>query len=327
MQLYRKTLSRDPLDFYHGLLGLAVFLLLGAAAFAQDASLTVDIRPTTAEIGDRVVATLTLTQTAEAVGPPVFPDWEDSWGEAELMATGPVEELGGSRFRQEVTLTVFRTGEVTLPPVTVEVPLPEQVLAVTSEPRVLEIRSVLPQDVEDPEARPPAPPRALPIGETFWRSVVGLALACLAAAFFLARRRATDVGDESRAIPPLEALAKDLEGLRSSKDPVAFHTGLSLCVRRFLGRCFAFPALESTTTEVRRRLLGAEVPTATVSRVERLLRRSDLVKFAHEFAPAGRVRQEPDAGLEEALALGGEIDRYLRPPDPEITDRETERAA
>ncbi|MDH3743997.1 MAG: hypothetical protein OES47_02715 [Acidobacteriota bacterium] len=315
-------------------LTLAGILALAPLGHAQleprpEGRVDIGVRPSEAEVGDVIVATLTVTAPPGAIGPPVFPDWSEAWGEAEVREAGPVEDTGGSRFQQKVRLTVFRTGGVVLPPVTVEVPTAKEVLLLPSKPLTLEIRSVLPPDVENPNPRPPAPPRALPIGESFWRVTFALVAACLVAAVFLARRRSQARRAEIAAVPPLEALARGLESLRNVEECKAFHTSLSLYLRRFLGRSFSFPALESTTTEVRYKLTDTGTPRPLVSRAEKILRHCDLVKFAQSgLAP---LAPEPPgslgARLEEVLELGRELDQHLQPPEPTPPEQGTEQAA
>ncbi|MGH9380028.1 MAG: hypothetical protein ACRD2Z_05400, partial [Thermoanaerobaculia bacterium] len=71
-------------------------------------------------------------------------------------------------------------------------------------------------------------------------------------------------------------------------DGLRFHAGLSWAMRRFLGRSVGFPALESTTREVRRRLAGFHLPTETVRAAGELLTECDGVKFARRAPRAAR---------------------------------------
>ncbi|HEY0782810.1 MAG TPA: hypothetical protein VGE98_10165, partial [Thermoanaerobaculia bacterium] len=90
-------------------------------------SLTVHLAPQPATVGDRVEATLTLSApVASLAGPPRFPVWQQSWGDAEIAEKGEpkkVSEAGGvAVWQQRLVLTAFRTGPVALPPVAVALP-------------------------------------------------------------------------------------------------------------------------------------------------------------------------------------------------------------
>jgi hypothetical protein len=93
-----------------------------------------------------------------------------------------------------------------------------------------------------------------------------------------------------------EHLQLDLSGCEHLL--LAVHTGLSQALRRYLGRTFGFPAPESTTSEIQRRLVARGWPSAQVRAMVELLRACDLVKFARAYAgsasasdgAAGRAR-------------------------------------
>ncbi|MDQ1346802.1 MAG: hypothetical protein QG573_171, partial [Acidobacteriota bacterium] len=83
----------------------------------------------------------------------------------------------------------------------------------------------------------------------------------------------------------------------------------SQALRRYLGRRLGFRALESTTTEVQRRLAPQRFEPAFVQRTVRLLRLADQVKFAQR--PAGQ--EEATARIVEARELAGTIENRLAP--------------
>lgn len=308
----------------------AAFLSVGAAVAqgAVEPRLTVRLKPLRAEIGDRVEAELELVVPAGlAVGSPIFPSWGDSWGDLEVVtAADPVPDPaagGATRFRQKVTLTPWQVGELALPPPVVEVPTASEILQITpAGPATLTVGSVLPEGEERPGPKPPAPPMALPIGRTFWWTLGAVAAACLLAvvAVLLRRRRAASDA-EVVFVDPLSAFRGALDALASSDDPLRLIAGLSLALRRYLGNRVGFPAAESTTTEVRRRLQERGLPAGLILEIDRLLKHCDAVKFARR--PIERAAC--DEPLAAAARVCEHLERHLRPA-PEEADSEREAA-
>src|SRR6202035_5249416 len=104
---------------------------------------------------------------------------------------------------------------------------------------------------------PEAPLRPLPLGSRFWWTAAALA-ACSAAAGLLLWRRSRRTAEAAAAplLPPPPA---------------------PLALRGYLGRALDFPAAESTTSEINRRLLARRLPAPLVRRAIELLRGCDLV--------------------------------------------------
>ena len=121
--------------------------------------------------------------------------------------------------------------------------------------------------------------------------------------------------DALAALEPLEELLARLDQL----DPLhggAAHTGLSLALRRYLGRSLGFNAVESTTTEIQRQLLqkAAMRPPADVAqRSLELLRASDLVKFAGLEADAHTARGRIDEAREIGRRVEAHVETLRRP--------------
>lgn len=250
-------------------------------------------------------------------GMDAFPASGDTWGDAEILDVGPLEttasESGKAHAERTVTITFFESGDFTLPAPSVG---PESAAAENSseapEPGGLSIRveSVLPASEELPPAKPSAPPRELGWGTAFTWTVVALALAGLAALFVLLRQRAAVAGADGRhPTDPLADLVLEIRALFGEDDPDRLFTSLSLSVRHFLGRLLSFPAPESTTSEIRRRLATANLSPSTTVRTERLLRRCDGVKFARETVSPAAGRE----ALEEAEVIAHEVAQALAP--------------
>lgn len=294
---------------------------------AGEPRLRVELAPGPHTVGDRIPVTLEIVGPARRLaGEPVFPAWEATWGEAEVLSTEPpapappgTDGEGGEepaaaggvrRWRQSLVLTAFRTGEVRLPPVTVRVPGPDGESELTTAPDLaLDVESVLPAEAgEEAELEPPAPPQPLPWGRRFWITATLLALACAAAIAWAVRRRAGGLGSATApALPPLDELRRALSAARGESAPRAGCTVVSLALRRYLGRALSFPAAESSTSEIRRRLAVRSLPPAATRRALAILAECDLVKFARR--PLGG--DEMAALADAALAAGVEIDGHL----------------
>ncbi|MDH3254591.1 MAG: hypothetical protein OEM62_06340 [Acidobacteriota bacterium] len=271
-------------------------------AQAPEPTLEVDIDAEEILVGDLVGVEL-RTIVSEGIEP-VFPHWEETWGEAEIRQVGPIDshpvDATTRQFQQSLTVAFFSTGEIVLPNprLTYSVDDDERLIAPAA-PIAVTVASVLEPGEEIPRPRPPALPRSMPWGETFVRTTALLAFLSLVAMTILARTRHRTIADASVPPTPLAALEAALDKLRGESDPAIILTALSIHLRRFFGTSLAFPGAESTTTELRRRLLERRVPLELVKRIEQLMRDSDGIKFARRPT----TRQAAESGLAEAAMI------------------------
>ena len=281
---------------------------------APPAILAVNIDSEQAAIGDRLSASLILTFMVPAGGPPRFPVWERHWGDAEILAVEEPVDQGDGVWTQQLELTVFEVGLATLPAVEIEVPAGGTTTTVTSTPVVVGIRSVLPPGEQPAEPQAPEGVRSLPAGERFWWTVGLLGLACCALAG-LALRTAQRIRKTlaALALSPLDALSKALGGLRREQDTERLFTGLSLELRRYLGRSIGFPAAEGTTTQIQRQLRAQQLPPELIQETLGLLREVDQIKFARGGADPQRAGQR----LDDTAALARKVEAWLAPARPE----------
>ncbi len=189
----------------------------------------------------------------------------------------------------------------------------------------LDVVSVLPRSKPGEPAPPPkgpAPMVTLPLGSRFWWTAAGFAAACAAAGALLAwqrRRRAAGLAAAAR-LPPYEALLAEIDRLGAQLESAAastlrIHTDLSRALRAYLGRTLAFPAAESTTSEIQRQLTSRQLaahqlPSALPRRAVEILRGCDLVKFARQEVGQARTRER----LDGARAVAVELERHVHPP-------------
>jgi len=276
-------------------------LLLAAPALAQAPPVKVALAPKAPTVGDHVRATITLqVRTADLAANPRFPVWGKSWGEAEVVGKGEpvkVSEQGGvATWEQRIDVAAFKPGIVPLTPVAIAVPLKTgTVQAATPANLAMAVRSVIPQTEKDPQPKPAAAPRPLPLGSRFWWTVAALGACCLAAWAFLWRRSRKRAGQVAApALPPLAELVAELDRLRAEPSMIALHTRLSFALRRYIGRRLPFPAVESTTSDVYRQLLSRRMPAPLIKQTVDLLWACDLVKFARQEVgeALGRERAE-----------------------------------
>lgn len=205
-------------------------------------SLMVELEPTTVTIGDRFTARITLDAARSLDARPRFPVWEEHWGAAEILRADPPSDQGNGLWTQHLELALFETGPATLPAVEVEVATPETTIAALSQPVTVQVDSVLPSTEEEVAPQPPAPVRALPAGRAFWWAMALLALACLTLAFFALRNaQRIRAALAALALSPIEAFQAALSRLRAESRVERAYTGLSLELRRYLGRALGFP--------------------------------------------------------------------------------------
>ena len=298
-----------------GSAGVAHAAAAPASLDGVDLEVGVVLEPATLSVGDPVTATLTLVLAGgDAAREATFPDWSKGWGDAEVLGASPVERAttpDGIRLVQRLQLTAFRPGTTPLPAVEVRLSgLPERR---TSTPRrlVLEVRSVIPVDDKERKPAPPSPPRPLAVPQSFWWTLAaGGTLAILAAVLAWRSYRRRSAADLLAApeLSPLAELERAL-GLLAAEPPATAFRLLSQALRRFLGRKLAFHALESTTTEVQRKLAARRFDRALVERAVKLLRLADQIKFALRPTESREVA----ARIAETGDLAAEIERHLTP--------------
>ncbi|MGE0640284.1 MAG: hypothetical protein AB7G12_14575 [Thermoanaerobaculia bacterium] len=315
----RRTVARAAL--------FAIAVLAAATAFAAGSTpVTVTVEPPFLLVGDRVTATVRLPLAGlPADADPRFPDWSDGWGKAEVVAASEVAIEGEGNDRaavQRLTLTAFEPGRIELPPKRLTWGDAAADSAETPADTALEVRTVLAADDQELRPAPPAPPRALPTPRAVvW--ALGTALVLTIAAGILAWRR--KFAADPLAAPRLSPLA-ELEralGLLAERQPDEIFRGLSLALRRFLGRSFSFRAVESTTTEIQRRLLDKGVERSLVQRAVQILRLSDQVKFARRPATIDEARER----TAETSTIANAVETWLRPAEVASTSPAPEALA
>lgn len=282
-------------------------------------------------VGDTTEAEITLVwEGDEIVGQPIFPAWQGVWGEAEVLTVGAVEPKSeGPRrvFRQTLKIAAFRPGTLELPHIVVQVPLAGRQVEVRSKaPARLVVGSVLPGEKspegQNLEQKAAAGLVGLELSPWPFRATIALlALIDLVLAWRLAqavgRQRTAPTKaplDALVALPPFEEFLRRLEALDLGR-PERAYTGISFAIRQFLSRTFEFQALESTTTEIQRRLRNF-LPVSLGQELVVLLRDCDRVKFGN--LAAGNQAATPLAladHVAKARSLGQQVVDRVRPAE------------
>ncbi|MGH9379324.1 MAG: hypothetical protein ACRD2Z_01725, partial [Thermoanaerobaculia bacterium] len=172
-----------------------VVLTSSVARAAERPELAVDIPSGPWTVGDQVPVTLRVTlPRGMREATPRFPQWQERWGEAEVVsADEPVRQTTARdvvTWTQRVTVAAFRPGKIPLPPREVVVSAAESLSLRSATDLHIQVRSVLPADVPREQLRPrdPAPLSTLPLGARFWWTLAA-GLALLTAALVAARSR------------------------------------------------------------------------------------------------------------------------------------------
>lgn len=155
--------------------------------------------------------------------------------------------------------------------------------------------------------RGPIDPGLRPLDLAIAGVIVAVAAAILILLLVAWRRRRTRPEAAATAEPPEPRFVRALESLRHEGPSLArdaFHERLSDAIRRYVGDVTGVDAIDLTTRELERELSRSRrVRPEAVAEIVRLLRRSDLVKFARR----PDAWEEARALLEDAARLSGSV--------------------
>ncbi len=262
------------------------FLLLVLALYAGPAAaLTLDatVAPPAATIGDHLLYTITA-HDANGTDLPLKLENPEPFEVLDARA----DNSAGVK-KAVFTLTVFKTGTLTLPAYSVSrTGIDGKPETVTAPPLTVEIRSVLKPDDKDPAL--------MPIGDVIdpvfeWRKYIWPAvalvtvLALLALLAYLLKKRKLQQAATTPAVPyrtPVEIALAELEKAESENLYAAgrakeYFTHIADTIRVYLHGEYGMDVLEKTTTE-----LSAVWPAMLEEHRERvfyLLRTCDVAKF------------------------------------------------
>ena len=292
--------------------GVGVTLLAAALGVspvgAQDARISADVDTTLITVGGRIHVTVVVEHAAGA-----RVEWPDS------LDLSPFEVLGaealapsaqGDRIRSGavLTLTAFELGALEIPGIDVRVVGPGDASETLSTDR-FGIEVVTVDGEEGGDIRDIRGPLWIPVSVVRVSLWVLLALAAMAAAFWVGRRRrrGATVETATPGQPPRPAHEIALEALdRIEASPMLergqvkeYHIEVSETLRTYVEARFRVPALEMTTREVVGGLRREGASPDFVEGLGRFLDQCDMVKFA-------KVRPAPNASR-AVLVLGRDL--------------------
>jgi hypothetical protein len=290
-----------------GLLGFAVAGWLGGTGvWAQPGAARVEVK---AGATDLMLATPVelefrwVRDLAAGGGEWEVPRWGDSLpGGWEVLRVGTMDTvvLEGTEVAwvQAVEVVHWDSGEVVLP----ALPFVRGGDTVFSE--AMAFRVGMPHAEEPDRQAPPA--EVVDVQWTWWERLQRMApylLGGLAAAALVAwgvrqwrrRKRGAATPVEAAATadvrPPHVVALESLERIQREAawragDEKGFHAQISQVLRVYLEQSLGFPAVERTTTEIRRALPGLALEPQTRTMLVEILEQADLAKFAKHRSPA-----------------------------------------
>jgi hypothetical protein len=291
---------------------LIAFALLVAGSVARAATARLEVKPTTAHLGDPLDAVLTVDPGPDAtVDASPLPT---EWGPAQVLSGNWDPAAPGAPARVwRGRIAVYEIGAVTVPPVRVPIVGGAVPSEAASDPVALTIEGTLPagekgKDLADLKAPASIPPDWRPL-----KTALGGLAALLAAAgvaWWLWRRYAAKLAavaapvDPFRKLPPHVWVYEELERLLARRLAEEgriglFYDELTRIVKQYLEGRYRIDLLERTTSEVPAALKSAGAPADAAVLARTLLGVGDLVKFARENAGPEDCR----AAVEEAYRL------------------------
>jgi len=258
------------------MISVAAFFLISHVT--AEAALQLRVEPGTV----RVAEPLTLTLVSETPGV-TWPDWAEALPEWDVVPQNVTDHTA------TLTLRSWLPGDITVPAVAVTTP---GGVTFTSEPRVVAVNSVLPEDADVADAatlREAAGALPLPDDGTPWPVVVAGIVTGLwvvgGAAWLLRRIAGSRAGDPETQVDRMVS-----EAVQHRDVALA-----SAAVRRSVEQQFGIDASQQTTEDLKRdpRLLGT-LGGPLHDRLVELLQRIDAIRYAE--AADDRWAAAADAG-------------------------------
>jgi len=297
-----------------GRVALALALLLSgpAPAGAEDGEPRVESRleRNDATVGDRVGWTIEVYPgNAEAVEAPAVR--QDAGDLAVTILGWDPPTARGEPWIWRGTVAAFRTGEIEVPSVPVQLTVDDEPRVLHTEALTLDITSVLAgeEDVEPADLK--GVQSLAPDYTALQLALLVLAglLAVSAGVWWLQRRYGRELAAAPRPDPferlePHVWVYRELQRLLESRLAEAgrveeFCEGLSQIVKRYLGGRYRLELMERTTTEVVPALKQAGAEARATQEARAVLELCDRVKFARERLDAAACR----AAVEQAYRI------------------------
>lgn len=251
------------------------------------------------KVGDQIQLRLRVITSDDAEV--VLPNLEDQWGVFEIREQAPVEVEINSEQKttiKNITVQLWRVGEYETPPTILTIIKgKEESYEIEARPLLVNINSVLPTDVDEtsiekrdlkPQADLPKPP----VWPWLLAAICAAPMMVLAGRWFWSKlkKHRTPVVTEltekltDNRLPEEIAygcldriLGMDLPSIGAFKQ---HYTMVTDCIRTYLLGVYDVPAMDLTTTELRRALRNKKIDSESLSLLWELLDQADYVKFA-----------------------------------------------
>lgn len=281
---------------------------------AQDVRVTVEVDSLTSRIGEWIEARVLVdAPSGQRV---VLPEKAEDFGGIDVVTSEAAEhmaEAGRTRIERAYTLIVFDTGAVPLSArVTWKVKGDTTTYVATSSPLTLQVAGVEIdtaasfKDITD----------VLDVPLSIWDYLLILAivLAVLAAAWYgwryykRRRDRAEGIEPADPDVPAYDLALEQLHAIEHARmwergEHKSFQSDVTGVLRAYIERAHEVPALEQTTHEIVGGVALAGFAPETVAKLEQLLERADMTKFAR-YVPSIDEHRASLVGAYDVLEHG-----------------------
>jgi hypothetical protein len=201
-----------------------------------------------------------------------------------------------------LTLQPFKLGEQEVPAVHLLASTPDGERQLEIPPQKIKVNGVIDLSQGQPQMREDSRPLPTAFRWRHWPFlIVALVLAGLALAWYLVKRARTPVpvAPPKPRLPAYDEAVERLialkrENLVAQGEQQTYYFRLSEIIREYIGRVYAFDALELTSDELLQELRKRATPGLDYDRFSLFLRESDLVKFAKNQPTDGECKTSMD---------------------------------
>jgi hypothetical protein len=288
----RRSRERRRLEYRARRWSISCFLVLafGCASLAQESSVEVKASadPPTITVGDivqfnlEVIHPQSLKIAFPAVGP-ALNEWV-----VRNTARLPAKEAGPGKLAEllQLQLTIYRTGDLEIPSLNVEVVSAQgEKQTRSSSPIKIKVQSVLDgEQLKEIKAQAEIPPDYKPF-LFLLAALAALALIVYKVVRFLKQRSAREVVIPGETRSPAELAREAIQKLLAKRLVETgylkeFYLELSEILKRYLGSKLGIVSLERTSEEFVGDLRAAAIPWEEYVQIKEFLMDCDLVKFA-----------------------------------------------
>jgi len=236
------------------------------AQVAEGVNIAITADKTEVTVGDPVQLTVEITHPTGYLV--ILPKLPREWGEVKVRAQATPETVasgnGNEITRQRITVSRFMTGTVEVPTMTIVIKDAHgQSFGKVSPPFSFTVLSVLtPDDAELHDLKPQA---SLPISRWWW-GVVALAILSMGALawwlkrkFYKIRNQKSEVQSPLDPRPPHQIALEELAQIKQLALPEQgrfkeHYILVADCFRTYLDRRYQIPAMDLTTSEIKKKL-------------------------------------------------------------------------